>query len=116
MATPTEPGSTPASSDAGGDDPTVAPGDRAEPETGLLRKRIGLAAGIILALAVYLVLPGSLDHAGKATAAVATLMAAWWMTEAIPLPATSLLPLVLFPVLMGVEIADVAAPYADDVI
>ena len=34
-----------------------------------------------------------------ATAAVAVLMAIWWMTEAIPLAVTALLPIVLFPVL-----------------
>lgn len=33
------------------------------------------------------------------TAAVAALMACWWMTNAIPIPATSLVPLVLFPLL-----------------
>ncbi len=31
--------------------------------------------------------------------AVAVLMATWWVTEALPIPATSLLPLVLFPIL-----------------
>jgi solute carrier family 13 (sodium-dependent dicarboxylate transporter), member 2/3/5 len=40
-------------------------------------------------------------------------MAVWWMTEAVPLPVTSLLPLVLFP-LLGVTTTDeAAAPYAD---
>jgi sodium-dependent dicarboxylate transporter 2/3/5 len=34
-----------------------------------------------------------------AMAAVAALMAIWWMTEAVPLAVTSLLPLVLFPLL-----------------
>ena len=32
-------------------------------------------------------------------AAVAVLMAAWWITDAIPLSATALLPLVMYPVL-----------------
>ena len=32
-------------------------------------------------------------------AAVAVLMATWWITDAIPLSATALLPLVLYPVL-----------------
>lgn len=39
----------------------------------------------------------SLAYEARATAAIATLMAIWWMTEAIPLPATALLPIVLFP-------------------
>ncbi len=32
-------------------------------------------------------------------AAVATLMAVWWITDAIPLSATALLPMVLYPLL-----------------
>ncbi|MUL40362.1 DASS family sodium-coupled anion symporter [Streptomonospora sp. PA3] len=117
MATPTgpEPGPAPPQG-AAAHGSSTAPGDTAEAESGLTRKRIGLAAGVVLAAVLYLVLPDSLSYEGKVTAAVAALMAAWWMTEAIPLPATALLPLVLFPVLVGVDIADVAAPYADDVI
>lgn len=42
-------------------------------------------------------------------AAIATLMAVWWITEAIPLAATSLLPLVLYP-LMGIMQGKSTAP------
>ncbi len=35
----------------------------------------------------------------KATLAIALLMAIWWITEAIPIPITSMLPLLLFPLL-----------------
>ena len=49
-------------------------------------------------------------------AAVAMLMAVWWMTEAIPLAATALLPLVLFP-LLGIMPAKAVAPqYLNDTI
>ncbi|MFP6672281.1 MAG: hypothetical protein VB857_12775, partial [Pirellulaceae bacterium] len=62
----------------------------------------GLALGPLLALAVYGLSQSSLMQlsppAGK-TAAIMVWMAVWWMTEALPLPATSLLPLVLFPLL-----------------
>jgi sodium-dependent dicarboxylate transporter 2/3/5 len=80
------------------------------------RQWIGLAAGPIFALVAFLVLPDSLAAPGKVTAAVAVLMAVWWMTEALPLPATALLPLVLFPALGVADIDDVASPYANDVI
>lgn len=40
-------------------------------------------------------------------------MAIWWMTEAVPLPVTSLLPLVLFPMAGVLPIDQAAAPYAD---
>src|SRR6185503_20400458 len=62
----------------------------------------GLFAGPLLAAGVYFLLAWQapdLAHAPRATAAIAVLMAVWWMTEAIPLEATSLLPLVLLPML-----------------
>jgi sodium-dependent dicarboxylate transporter 2/3/5 len=43
-------------------------------------------------------------------------MAVWWLTEAIPVYATGLLPLALFPVLDVVPIAAAAAPYANPLI
>ena len=46
-------------------------------------------------------------------AGVAFLMAAWWVTEAIPIPATSLLPLALFPVLRVQPFAMVSNGYSD---
>lgn len=49
-------------------------------------------------------------------AAVGLLMALWWVTEALPLPATALLPIVLFPPL-GIRGLDAtAAAYADPLI
>ncbi len=47
------------------------------------------------------------------TAALALLLAVWWMTEALPLGATSLLPLVLIPLLGIAPGEDAAAPYAN---
>lgn len=73
---------------------------------------LGPAAGLLLAL----VLPESLSFEGRAVAACALWMALWWMTEAAPIPVTSLLPLVLFPLFGMAEMKEVAAPYADPVI
>ncbi len=80
-------------------------------------RRIGLAAGAILC-AVMLVTPPpeNLDPAAWRTAAVAVLMACWWISEAIPIPATALLPLVLFPLLGVAGIKGAAAPYAHPLI
>lgn len=60
-------------------------------------------------------LPG-LAPEGQRVAAVATLMAVWWMTEAVPLPATALLPIVLFPMLGVMSTGAAAAPYAHELI
>ncbi|MEY7973700.1 DASS family sodium-coupled anion symporter [Saccharomonospora xinjiangensis] len=80
------------------------------------RHWIGMALGPVLAVVVFLLLPDSLSSQGKATAAVAVLMAVWWVTEALPLAATALLPMVLFPFFGVSDISDAAAPYANDII
>lgn len=49
-------------------------------------------------------------------AAVGLWMAIWWATEAIPVPATALLPLILFDPLGIASISDAAAPYANPTI
>jgi sodium-dependent dicarboxylate transporter 2/3/5 len=60
--------------------------------------------GLVLGPAVFFLLlvlpePAGLSPQGMNVAAVAALMAIWWVTEAIPVPATALLPILLFPVL-----------------
>ncbi|WP_258037149.1 MULTISPECIES: DASS family sodium-coupled anion symporter [unclassified Streptomyces] len=82
----------------------------------LPRQWIGLGLGVVLAVAVRLIAPDSLSADGKNVAAVATLMAVWWMTEAIPLPATALMPLILFPLLGNATLSEVAPPYASETI
>jgi len=55
--------------------------------------------GPLLSVVVYALLGNSgLDHDARAVAGIGVWMAFWWMTEALPLPVTSLLPLVLFPI------------------
>jgi sodium-dependent dicarboxylate transporter 2/3/5 len=82
-----------------------------------LSQRAGLVGGLVLFLLTLLLpAPEGLSVQGWRVAAVAVLMAVWWMTEAIPIPTTALLPLVLFPVLGVLEMAAAAAPYANDLI
>ena len=87
------------------------------PEAPRPAQRIGLVAGLVLfGVLLLLPAPAGLEPVGWRTAAVATLMAVWWLTEAIPIPATALLPLALFPTLDILSAADAAAPYAQDLI
>ncbi|WP_087007179.1 DASS family sodium-coupled anion symporter [Gulosibacter sp. 10] len=60
---------------------------------------IGFALGLVLALAAFFLLPQEMPHNARLTAATALLMACWWMSEALPIPATALMPLVIFPTL-----------------
>ena len=80
-------------------------------------QRIGLVAG--LALFVLMRLwpePAGLSGEGWAVAAVGILMAVWWVTEAVPIPVTAMLPLALFPLLGVATMARAAAPYANQAI
>lgn len=74
--------------------------------------------GVLLAGAAYLALGSAaeLTPQGRVVAAVGVLMATWWMTEAIPLSATALVPIVAFPALGVLSIGDATAPYASDIV
>lgn len=74
-----------------------------------------LGPGALL-LTLLLPPPAGLSAAGWLTAGAATLMAVMWICESIPLPATALLPLVLFPLLGLGNIQESAAPYANPII
>jgi sodium-dependent dicarboxylate transporter 2/3/5 len=82
-----------------------------------LRERLGLLIGLTLFVgALLLPAPAGMPDPAWRTAAVAMLMATWWVTEAIPIPATALLPLLLFPLLGPLSMNDAAAPYANPVL
>lgn len=82
--------------------------------TALIR-RLGFWAGpLVFFLVLFFVELDPGNHADEHMAAVAALMAVWWMTDAIPMAATSLIPLVLFPllgVMSGKELAPVYMNY-----
>jgi sodium-dependent dicarboxylate transporter 2/3/5 len=71
---------------------------------------------VVLGAALVLPAPGGMSQDAWLTAGVAGLMAAWWVTEVLPLPATALVPLVLFPPLGLASIGATAQPYANPVI
>ena len=89
-------------------------------------QRIGFFAGPLGATALFLVLPDHyvdtqkaltpLSFAAKTTLCVTFLMALWWLTEAIDLSATALLPIVLFPLLGINDIKSTTAAYASPLI
>ncbi|MGE0231582.1 MAG: DASS family sodium-coupled anion symporter [Flavobacteriaceae bacterium] len=81
------------------------------------KARLGLVAGLALFVAI-LVVPAPQGFTAEAwrVAALAVLMGAWWMTEATPLAATALLPVVLLP-LLGVQPIEAVVPaYAHSLI
>ncbi|WP_374763290.1 SLC13 family permease [Yunchengibacter salinarum] len=89
-----------------------------ELEPGILRtRRIGMVLGPLAFLGIYaLPAPAGVTADGWMVVAVAALMAVWWVTEAIPVAATALLPLVLLPLLGATDTSGAALPYARPVI
>ncbi|MDX1563056.1 MAG: DASS family sodium-coupled anion symporter [Gammaproteobacteria bacterium] len=88
-----------------------------KPKTYRPAQRFGLFLGLALFVVVLILPPpDGLSIEGWRTAAVALLMATWWMTEAIPIEATGLLPLGLFPALGVLDAPTTSAPYANELI
>ena len=78
-----------------------------------LRNEIGLVLGPLLFAAILLAPnPQGLSPAGQAVGATTAWVATWWITEAIPIPATSLLPIVIFPATGAIDVDATTAPYA----
>ena len=60
--------------------------------------------------------PGELSPEARRTLGLAAWMVVWWITECVPVITTSLLPLVLFPLLGIATTRDAAVPYANELV
>jgi sodium-dependent dicarboxylate transporter 2/3/5 len=84
---------------------------------GYRRQIIGIVLGIaVFAAMLTVAAPAGMPPAAWKVAACTTLMAIWWLTEALPVAATALVPMVLFPPLGIATIAKTTAPYAHPLI
>lgn len=78
---------------------------------------IGLILGpLLFALTMLFFSPEGLNDSARAVLATTLWVAVWWITEAIPIPVTSLLPLVLMPITEALPGDQVAASYGDPII
>lgn len=86
-------------------------------ETSPLARKIGYFLGPALFLITFLVAaPGGMEPPAWHVCGLALWMACWWITEAMPLPVTSLLPIVILPALGIATLKDTLAPYASPII
>ena len=75
-------------------------------------QRVGFWIGLgAIATALMLPAPGGMPAAAWLVAGLVCWMAAWWMTEAVPLTATALLPFVVLPFAGIGTASDVASDY-----
>ncbi len=87
------------------------------PFQAIRRRTVGLLGGpLAMGLVLMLPPPEGLETTAWRAASTALLMAIWWVTEAVPVAVTALLPIVLFPLLKISDITQAASPYANPVI
>ena len=73
----------------------------------------GLVTGIfIFSIFYFSNYPEGLNNVAWLTAGVALLMTIWWITEAVPIYVTGLVPLIFFPILGIFDIKIVSSSYA----
>ena len=81
------------------------------------RGRIGLLLGpAIFVLFLLLPAPAGFEPAAWHVLGLTLFMATWWISEALPLPVTALLPIAILPLLGVVSMDDATAPYANPII
>lgn len=79
-------------------------------------KWVARVAGPLLCLLVIAFGPEALSREGRYTLGAAAWLVTWWITECVPILATSILPLLLFPILGIAAPRDAAAPYANELV
>lgn len=83
-----------------------------------LRKRIGLILGPVTFILILVFIPvtESFTFPMRSAFASTVWIALWWLTEAVPIPATSMLPLLLFPLTGVMSFGETATGYADSIV
>ena len=75
-------------------------------------KNIGLISGPLAFLVVlFFFNPEGLNHRANAILASTVWIAIWWITEAIPIAVTALLPIILFPLTGGLGLTETTASF-----
>ncbi|MDO5972442.1 DASS family sodium-coupled anion symporter [Flavivirga aquimarina] len=81
-----------------------------------LSKKIGLFIGPLLFVTLLFIPFDSISEKGNFVIATASWMISWWITEAVSISVTALLPLILFPLLKVMPVGDVGANYGSPIV
>ena len=92
-----------------------------DPRTRLARigrsvRTAGLLAGPLAMIAFVLLGGEGMAADARVVLGMAMWMALWWMSEAVPLAVTSLLPLVILPLFTSLGFGAASAPYASNIV
>lgn len=81
------------------------------------RKKLALFAGPLGFLIIMLTGPyQGMSQEALAVLASTVWIAIWWISEAVPIPVTSLMPLLLFPLTGGLDLTPTAAAFGNKII
>ncbi|MEP3374666.1 MAG: DASS family sodium-coupled anion symporter [Maribacter dokdonensis] len=81
-----------------------------------LSSKIGLFTGPILFFIIIFLPSVLISDSADAVIAVALWMVIWWVTEAVSISVTALLPLLLFPILKIMPVGEVGANYGSPIV
>ena len=77
-----------------------------------MQKKIGFVLGPLTFITLMLIGPfEGLSHSAHSILSSTLWIAIWWITEAIPIAATALIPIVLFPLSGGLDLSATTASY-----
>lgn len=80
-------------------------------------QKIGLFLGpLLFAFVLLFVYPDNMSYEARAVLASLLWMATWWITEAVPIAVTGLLPLFVFPFAGIMDMEQAGKPYASSII
>jgi sodium-dependent dicarboxylate transporter 2/3/5 len=80
------------------------------------RPFIGIGVSLTISLLLFFINPFHIDANGNKVMAIAALIIALWVSEAMPMPAVALLPLVLFPLLNIASLETTASSFSNPII
>jgi sodium-dependent dicarboxylate transporter 2/3/5 len=80
------------------------------------KNTLGLILGPLLFVLMLWIRPAEMSVPASYTAAATLWMAAWWITECVPIAVTAMLPLIIFPISGVMNIKDAGSGYSDPVI
>jgi sodium-dependent dicarboxylate transporter 2/3/5 len=81
-----------------------------------LSKKIGLFLGPLLFISILCLPLNFVSEEGKTVIALALWMVSWWITEAVSISVTALLPLLIFPLFKVMPMAEVGANYGSPIV